>query len=145
MTQLPPWSVPALFATGLFAAHYLALRAASGKVGDGLGALCLEGAAAAGILILIAVRAVPAGAATPAGIAWSCVSGLCISGATVLLFAALRLGGPVSAVGTIVLGGGVALAALLAPLFFSEVFSLRRTVGVALGVAAMAVLATERG
>jgi hypothetical protein len=42
------------------------------------------------------------------------------------------------------LGGGVALASLLAPLFFNETFTLRRGLGVALGLAAMVVLATER-
>jgi multidrug transporter EmrE-like cation transporter len=76
-------------------------------------------------------------------VAWACVSGLCISGASTLLFAALRLGGPVSATGTVVLGGGVALSALAAPFLFGEAFTLRRGIGVALGVVAMIVLATE--
>lgn len=142
---MPPWSVPALAATACIAAHYLTLRAASGRIGDALGALCLEGSAAIGVLVLLVARASPAAVATTgAGVAWACVSGLCISGATTLLFTALRLGGPVSGTGTIVLGGGVATSALLAPLFFGEALSLRRTVGVGLGVAAMLVLATER-
>jgi multidrug transporter EmrE-like cation transporter len=50
----------------------------------------------------------------------------------------------VSATGTIVLGGGVALSALVAPFLFAEAFTLRRGVGVALGIAAMAILATEK-
>lgn len=141
---MPPWSIPALCAAACIALHYLTLRAASGRIGDALGALCLEGTATLGLLVLLVARAAPLAAATGPGLFWSCVSGLFISGATTLLFAALRLGGPVSATGTIVLGGGVALAALLAPLFFAEAFTLRRAVGVALGVAAMLVLATER-
>jgi multidrug transporter EmrE-like cation transporter len=72
------------------------------------------------------------------------VSGLCITGATTLLFRSLRLGGPVSATGTLILGGGVALAALAAPLVFAEGFTLRRALGVGLGIAAMLVLATEK-
>ena len=44
--------------------------------------------------------------------------------------------------GTIVLGGGVALSALIAPLVFAEGVTVRRAIGVALGVAAMAVLST---
>lgn len=141
---MPPWSIPALVAAACIALHYLTLRAASGRIGDALGALCLEGTATLGILVLLVARAAPSVSATGPGLFWSCVSGLCISGATTLLFAALRLGGPVSATGTIVLGGGVALAALLAPLFFAETFTVRRAVGVALGAAAMLVLGTER-
>lgn len=141
---MPPWSIPALCAAACIALHYLTLRAASGRIGDALGALCLEGTATLGLLVLLVARAAPSAAATGPGLFWSCMSGLFISGATTLLFAALRLGGPVSATGTIVLGGGVALAALLAPLFFAEAFTLRRAAGVALGVAAMLVLATER-
>ena len=59
------------------------------------------------------------------------------------MFSALRRGGPVAATGTIVLGGGVTLSALAAPWIFSEGFTLRRVVGVALGVAAMVVLSLD--
>jgi drug/metabolite transporter (DMT)-like permease len=142
---MPPWSIPALCAAACIALHYLTLRAASGRLGDALGALCLEGTATLGILVLLALRLTPPAPTTSAGVFWSCVSGLAISGASTLLFAALRLGGPVSGTGTIVLGGGVALSALVAPLFFAEAFTLRRGLGVALGIAAMLLLATERG
>jgi uncharacterized membrane protein len=143
---MPPWSIPALCAAVCIALHYLTLRAASGRISDALGALCLEGTATLGLLVLLVARASPSPAAPllGPGLFWSCVSGLAISGATTLLFAALRLGGPVSGTGTIVLGGGVAVSALLAPLFFAEAFTLRRGLGVALGIAAMLVLATER-
>ncbi|MFO0759387.1 MAG: hypothetical protein U0359_23035 [Byssovorax sp.] len=93
------------------------------------------------ILLLRITAPVPT---TRAGLGWSVVSGLCISGATTLLFAALRQGGPVAATGTIVLGGGVAISALLAPLFFGEGLTARRVLGVALGLAALALLASEK-
>jgi uncharacterized membrane protein len=142
---MPSWSLPALAAAACIALHYLTLRAASGRIDDALGALCLEGTAAIGILLWLVLRASPqTSPATSAGFWWSCVSGLCISGATTLLFTALRKGGPVAGTGTLVLGGGVTLSALVAPLFFAETFTLRRGVGVGLGVAAMVVLATER-
>jgi uncharacterized membrane protein len=70
-------------------------------------------------------------------------SGLSVAVASVLLFRALRKGGPVASTGTLVLGGGVALSALLAPIFFGEGFTVRRAAGVALGLAAMGLLATE--
>jgi len=141
---MPAWSISAIFAGVFIAAHYLTLRAASGRIGDALGAVVLEGAATLGLLVLLVARVGAAGATTTPGLVWSGVSGLCISGATTLLFFSLRSGGPVSATGPIVLGGGVTLAALAAPLFFAEAFTLRRGFGIALGFAAIVVLATER-
>jgi bacterial/archaeal transporter family protein len=141
---MPPWSLAAVTAAAFIAAHYLTLRAASGRIGDAFGAFCLEGSAALGLLVILFFRRGHELSTTGPGLAWACFSGLCISGATTLLFAALRLGGPVSATGTIVLGGGVALSALVAPLLFQEAFTPRRAIGVALGIAAMAILATEK-
>jgi multidrug transporter EmrE-like cation transporter len=66
-----------------------------------------------------------------------------VSVASILIFAALRKGGPVASTGTVVLGGGVALSALAAPWLFGEAFTLRRALGVALGLAAMWVLGGE--
>ena len=141
---MPSWSPPALAAAVFIAVHYLLLRAASGRVEDRLGALVLESAAAIGIAasLLVGVRGATV-AATRAGIAFAACSGLAVSVASVLLFAALRRGGPVASTGTIVLGGGVALSALAAPWLFGETFTARRALGVALGVAAMWVLGGE--
>ena len=141
---MPSWSISALIAAVLIAAHYLTLRAASGRVSDALGAVLVEGAATAGLIMLLLARVGAPGSTTTPGVAWSCASGLCISGAMALLFHSLRTGGPVSATGPIVLGGGVTLAALAAPLFFPEGFTLRRGVGIALGFTAIVLLATER-
>jgi multidrug transporter EmrE-like cation transporter len=59
------------------------------------------------------------------------------------MFTAMRRGGPVAATGTVVLGGGVVLSALAAPWLFGEAVTLRRVVGIGLGLAAMAVLSFE--
>ncbi|MBL8611216.1 MAG: hypothetical protein JNL38_27985 [Myxococcales bacterium] len=126
------------------AVHYLFLRAASGKIPDTLGALVLEATAALGILVNFFFG--PRGdavATTARGVGYAVVSGLCITGASILLFAALRKGGPVAATGTIVLGGGVALSAIAAPFLFGETLTVRRVIGVGLGVLAMFVLASE--
>lgn len=141
---MPSWSVAALFASLCFAVHYLALRAASGRVGDAFGGFLLEASAAVGLLVLMLVMPKDGVATTQAGVIWSVISGLAITGGVTLLFMALRLGGPVAGTGTIALGGGVALAALCAPLFFAEAFTLRRALGVGLGLAATVLLATER-
>jgi transporter family protein len=140
---MPTWTIAALFASLCFALHYLALRAASGKIADALGGFLLEGSAAIGLLVLVFVGPKSTVQPTQAGVVWSCLSGLCITGGVTLLYTALRLGGPVAGTGTIALGGGVTLAAMFAPLLFSEGFTWRRAIGVALGAAAMFVLASE--
>jgi uncharacterized membrane protein len=141
---MPGWLPPALGAGCFIAVHYLFLRAASGRVGDTLGALVLESTAAIGIAVSFAVgvRGAPV-PTTKSGVAFAVASGLAISAASILLFAALRRGGPVASTGTIVLGGGVALSALAAPWLFDESFTVRRALGVALGIAAIAVLSGE--
>jgi uncharacterized membrane protein len=139
------WQQAALGAACFFALHYMLLRASAGRIGDSLGALVLEGTAALGILAAYAVGLrggdLPT---TRPGFVFAVLSGLCISGASILLFFALRRGGPVASTGTIVLGGGVAISAMLAPLVFGETLNARRIVGVALGVVALIVLSTER-
>src|SRR5690242_18997939 len=105
---MPPWIGASLVASGLIAAHYLFLRAASGRVDDTLGALILEGTATLGIALsyTLSSRSEPPSLTRP-GVVFAALAGLCISGASILLFSALRRGGPVAATGTIVLGGGV--------------------------------------
>jgi bacterial/archaeal transporter family protein len=139
------WQLAALGAAGFVAAHYLLLRAAAGKIGDSLGALVLEGTAALGIALAYALGARGNVPTTRGGVVFALLSGLCIAVGSILLFQALRRGGPVASTGTIVLGGGVALSALASPfLFRDEPMTVRRFIGVALGIAAMIVLATER-
>lgn len=139
------WHHAALGASLCITVHYLLLRAASGRLPDALGALILEGTAALGILAYYVAygAARDTQAVSGRGAFFAALSGLAISGGSVLLFAALRRGGPVAATGTIVLGGGVALSALLAPFLFGETMNARRLIGVALGVCAMVVLAWD--
>lgn len=141
---MPSWTVAALLASLCFGLHYLALRAAAGKIGDALGGLLLELAAAVGLLLLYALGPKSAVPTTTSGLVWSCLSGLCITGGVTLLFLSLRLGGPVAGTGTIALGGGVTLAALAAPFVYAEAFTPRRVLGVAPGAIAMFLLATEQ-
>ena len=142
---MQPWQQAALGASCLVATHYLLLRAASGKVGDSLGALVLEGSAFLGIVAayLVGIRGDVA-TTNRLGLVYAALSGLAISGTSILLFYALRRGGPVASTGTIVLGGGVALSSMIAPIAFREPMSLRRLVGVGLGIAALVVLSTEK-
>jgi len=143
---MPAWFLPAIGASLCVAVHYAFLRAASGRLGDNLGALVLEGTAAIGLLLvyLFAPRAgdVPT---TRAGLVYAVLSGCAICGASILLFTTLRRGGPVSGTGTIVLGGGVSLSALVAPWLFGEAVTPRRVLGVGLGIAAMVVLSRDPG
>jgi drug/metabolite transporter (DMT)-like permease len=140
---LAPWTVAALAASLCFGAHYVLLRAASGRIGDALGGFVLEVAAAVGLLLLFVLGPKDNVATTTSGLVWSSLSGLAITGGVTLLFMSLRLGGPVAGTGTIALGGGVALAALVAPFLFAESLTPRRLLGVGLGLAATLVLASE--
>jgi drug/metabolite transporter (DMT)-like permease len=138
------WIVSAIGGAVAIAVHYLFVRAATGRIEDRLGALVLEATAAVGIAVSFTTGMrgdrVPT---TRLGVVYACAAGLAISFSSVLLFGALRRGGPVASTGIIVLGGGVALSALAAPWLFGESFTLRRILGVALGIAAMWVLGTE--
>jgi uncharacterized membrane protein len=138
------WIVSAMAGAAAIAVHYLFVRAATGRIEDRLGALVLEATAAIGIALSFATgmrgERVPT---TRLGVIYACAAGLAISFSSVLLFSALRRGGPVASTGVIVLGGGVALSALAAPWLFGESFTPRRVLGVALGIAAMWVLGTE--
>jgi len=138
------WVPFALVAACFVGGHYLLLRAAAGRISDVAGALLLEGAATIGIALYGIVRGGFASGWTRAGALAAVASGVCISATSILLFATLRRGGPVASTGTLVLGGGVVLSAVLAPLLFGEAVTARRAVGVLLGVAGMIVLATEK-
>jgi uncharacterized membrane protein len=138
------WSKSALLGSVFIALHYLLLRGASGRLDDRLGALVLEGSAAAGLAAsVIVARGAAAPSPSRAGLAFAIASGLAVAVASVLTFASLRRGGPVAATGTIELGGGVALSALVAPWVFGESFTGRRALGIGLGLAAMWVLGSE--
>jgi len=139
------WQLAALGAACFIALHYMLLRAASGRIGDSLGALVLEATASIGLAVAYALGIRGGNVATEnRGILFAVLSGLCISVVSILLFFALRRGGPVASTGTIVMGGGVAISALASPWIFSEPMTVRRAVGVALGIAALVVLSTER-
>ncbi len=139
-----PWAISAAIAAVFIATHYLLLRAASGRVGDTLGALLLEGTAALGIAGYYLARGrFDTTTTTRPGVVYACASGVAISVASILIFNALRRGGPVASTGTLVLGGGVALSALFAPMLFGDALTTRRLVGVGLGVLGMVLLATE--
>ena len=138
------WQLAALGAAGFIAAHYLLLRAASGKIGDSLGALVLEGTATIGIALAYALGARGDVPTSRAGAFFALLSGLCISVASILLFQAMRRGGSVASTGTIAIGGGIALSTLASPWLFREPMTGRRLIGVALGLAAMVLLASER-
>ncbi len=141
--SLQPSTWAALAACLCFAFHYVALRAASGRIGDAFGGFLLEAAAAAGLLVLMWVAPAAETPTTTRGVVYSCLSGLCITGGVTFLFMSLRLGGPVASTGTIALGGGVTLAALASPFLFGESLTPRRAIGVALGLGATLLLASD--
>jgi uncharacterized membrane protein len=140
---MPSWTRYALGGAFFIALHYVLVRAASGRIEDRMGALVVEAAACAGIGVSLLLGGRSAGTPSAAGLAFAVGAGLAISFSSVLLFTALRKGGPVASTGTVVLGGGVALSAVVAPWLFGETYTPRRVVGIALGLVAMWVLGSE--
>jgi uncharacterized membrane protein len=140
---MPAWTLSALGGALFIALHYVCVRAAAGRIDDRFGALVLEASACLGIAVSFLFGGRGSGGATSAGVGFAVAGGLAISFSSVLLFTALRRGGPVASTGTIVLGGGVALSAMVAPWLFGEAYTLRRVAGIALGLAAMWVLGGE--
>jgi transporter family protein len=137
------WTRYALGGAVFIALHYVLVRAASGRIEDRLGALVLEAAACLGIGLSLLVGSRSQGTPSLAGVAFAVGAGFAISFSSVLLFTALRKGGPVASTGTVILGGGVALSAIVAPWLFGETYTTRRLIGIALGLAAMWVLCGE--
>jgi uncharacterized membrane protein len=140
---MPAWTFPALGGAFFIALHYVFVRAAAGRIDDRVGALVLEASACLGIAFSLLFGSRGSSGATGAGVGFAVAGGIAISFSSVLLFTALRRGGPVASTGTIVLGGGVALSAMVTPWLFGEAYTLRRVAGIALGLAAMWVLSAE--
>ena len=78
-------------------------------------------------------------AATPRGVFYSALTGLCVGAGTVAFFLLFQKGAPLSAV-PMVLAGGSALMALIGILFFKEPASLMRLSGIVLSLVGLFLL-----
>ena len=136
------WFRFALVAALFYGLHQVFTKLAAPKIGEGLGALVVEGTATLTVLIYLLVTS---GFArwtqkmTTAGVGYSALTGICVGIGTVAFFLLFQKGGPLSAVPG-VLAGGMMLTAIVGMTFFHETTSLSRLLGVGLSLAGLVLL-----
>jgi transporter family protein len=139
---MTPWLVYAAAAALLYGLHQVFTKLAANRIGDGVGALVVEGTAALAILVYLAVLRFSGHWNQPVtrdGLAWSVLTGVCVGLGTVAFFLLFQRGGPLSAVPGI-LAVGAALMALVGLLVFREGVTFSRLLGIALSVCGLYLL-----
>jgi bacterial/archaeal transporter family protein len=136
------WFWYAVIAAVLYGAHQIFTRLAAERIGDGLGGFVVEASAALSILLYLAFLwlagrwnqkfSVP-------GFNYSLLTGICVGAGTIAFFLLFQKGGPLSAVPAI-LAGGAAIMAIAGILFFHEVASWQRVVGVLFAIIGLFLL-----
>jgi len=136
------WFWYAVAAAVLYGLHQVFTKLASDRISDGLGGFVVEATAALSILAYLAILYLVgrwAQQATPAGIAYSVLTGVCVGIGTLLFFILFQKGGPLSAV-PIILAGGAAIMALAGIFLFKESASWQRLLGIAMAVCGLYLL-----
>src|ERR1700719_1654853 len=136
------WFWYAAAAAILYGAHQIFTRLAAERIGDGLGGFVVEASAALSILLYLA--ALWFGGRwnqkfSGAGFNYSLLTGICVGAGTIAFFLLFQKGGPLSAVPAI-LAGGAHIMAIAGILFFHEVPSWQRLVGVAFAILGLFLL-----
>lgn len=137
------WIVPAAFAALSYALYYLLVKLSSAHIHQIVGAFVLQGVAAlTGGALLVAMRV--AGKpllAAPRGIVFAALAGLAVGAAEILTFYLFERGTPASQATPVIIGGSVALAAVLGVVLLREPINLRSGVGIGLVIAGVLLLA----
>src|SRR6266513_5167151 len=130
--RMAAWFWYAVVAAVLYGAHQIFTRLAADRIGEGLGGFVVEASAALSILIYLLILWCAGRCnqkCSGAGFNYSLLTGICVGAGTVAFFLLFQKGGPLSAVPAI-LAGGAAIMAIAGILFFHEVASWQRVVGV---------------
>ena len=136
------WFRYAIIAALLYGLHQVFTKLAADKIGAGLGALMVEGAATITIVVyLLALWGFGhwTQKLTAAGAGYSVATGICVGIGTVAFFLLFQKGGPLSAVPG-VLAGGMVIMAIVGMTLFREPISVTRLLGVGLSVAGLILL-----
>lgn len=136
------WFKLALLASLLYGLHQVFTKLAADKIGEGLGALVVEGIATLTIaLYLVSLFGFGRWSLkwSVAGIVYSALTGVCVGIGTIAFFLLFKKGAPLSAVPGI-LAGGMALMAIVGIAVFREPASLGRLLGIGLSLAGLALL-----
>src|SRR5215471_19443772 len=131
------WFFYAFGAAILYGLHQIFTKMASDRIGDGLGGFVVEGSAALTILVyLVGLHLLGRWnqSASPVGVVYSVLTGVCVGVGTVFFFLLFQKGGPLSAV-PMILAGGAALMALAGIGVFKEPAAWPRILGIVLALA----------
>src|SRR5438552_2124902 len=141
------WFYYAIGAAVLYGLHQVFTKLAADRIGDGLGGFVVEATATLTILVYLAFLWF-AGRwnqkASPPGVLYSVLTGICVGAGTVFFFLLFQKGGPLSAV-PMVLAGGAALMALIGIFFFKEPAHWTRLLGIALAIMGLFLLRSPAG
>ena len=141
------WYYYAIGAAVLYGAHQIFTKMASERISDGLGGFAVEASAAITILLYVGCLrwfGTWNQTATPAGLFYSILTGICVGVGTVFFFLLFQKGGPLSSV-PMILAGGAAIMAIAGILFFKEPASLIRLLGIGMALAGLCLLRVPVG
>ena len=144
---MPDWFYYAVGAALLYGLHQIFTKLASDRISDGLGGFVVEATAALSILLYLACLRLGGTwnqTWSAAGVIYSVLTGICVGAGTILFFLLFQRGGPLSAV-PIVLGGGMALMAIVGIAFFREAITITRVLGIVFALAALFLLRPPTG
>lgn len=135
------WVVVAIIVAVLFGLYHVFTKLAAGRLPDAVGGFWLEGIAmiGMGVYLLLIRQPLWGPNVSRSGLIFALLGGLCVGLGTVLNFTAYRLG-PLSAVGPIILLGGISMAVLVGVLFLGESLTLSRGIGWLLALVAIWLL-----
>jgi uncharacterized membrane protein len=135
-----PWllAVAAVF----YGLHNVFTRAAGPRIDETLGALLLEGFAAAIILVFYLWRRWSGfgGPVTRAGVLYSLAGGACVGIGTLAYFAIFTRGGQLSQAGPFMLVGGTVVMTIAGIVLFGETLTVARGAGILLALISLALL-----
>jgi transporter family protein len=142
---MPGWFFYAVWAALLYGLHQIFTKLAADRISDGLGGFVVEGTAALTILLYLAYLRWGGywhQTASPPGVFWSALTGICVGAGTIIFFVLFQKGGPLSAV-PMVLAGGAALMALAGILLFKEPPTAARLAGIVLALVGLYLLRSQ--
>ena len=136
------WFWYAVGAALLYGVHQVFTKLAADRISDGLGGFVVEASAALSILLYLAYLRLGGTwnqtCSTP-GIVYSVLTGVCVGVGTILFFQLFQKGGPLSAV-PMILGGGMALMAIVGIAFFREAITVTRVLGIVFALTGLFLL-----
>ena len=141
-SSMPAWFWYAIVAAVLYGAHQIFTRMAADHIGEGLGGFIVEATAALSILLyLVFVSLLNRWnqQSSAQGIFYSVLTGICVGAGTIAFFLLFQKGGPLSSVPAI-LAGGAAIMAVAGILFFHEMSTWQRIIGIVFAIIGLFLL-----